>query len=161
DLPLRGAAAIAEHAERLWDGFPDVRLERTGARLTDGTYVAVPCRLLGTHRRSFAGVPATGRSITVHGVFYCQAEHGRLVPVRGFLASYAASGQLGRLPGGRTLGERALLLLRGFGLRARGGPGRRGREARKARRYLVTTIVPVIPGWIVHTYWIVPALVSF
>src|SRR5205085_4649692 len=36
--------------------------------------------------------------------------------------------------------------------------GRRGRAARSA--YFVTTIVPVIPGWIVHTYWTVPALAS-
>jgi len=97
-----------------------VRLEGTGARLTDGEYLAVPCRVLGTHRRPFAGLPATGRSITAHGVFYCQIEDGRLVRVRGFFDLYGAAVQLGLLPGRRTLGERALLLVRGFGLRARG-----------------------------------------
>jgi steroid delta-isomerase-like uncharacterized protein len=120
DLPLRGAASIGEHAHRLWEGFPDVRLEGTGARLTDGEYLAVPCRVLGTHRRPFAGLPATGRSITAHGVFYCHVEDGRLVRVRGFFDLYGAAVQLGLLPGRRTLGERALLLVRGFGLRARG-----------------------------------------
>jgi steroid delta-isomerase-like uncharacterized protein len=120
DLPLLGAAALGEHAQRLWEGFPDVRVEGTGARLSDGHYVAAPCRVLGTHRRSFAGLPATGRSITAHGVFYCQIEHGRLLRVRGFFDVYGAAVQLGVLPGRRSLGERALLLVRGFGLRARG-----------------------------------------
>ena len=120
ELPLHGAPAIAEHVERLWDGFPDVRMEGTGARLSDGIYVAAPCRLLGTHRRPFADLPATGRAITVHGVFYCQAEDGRLLRVRGFFDVYGAAVQLGLLPGRRTLGERALRLLRGFGLGARG-----------------------------------------
>ena len=101
-------------------GFPDARLEGTGARLSDGDYVAAPFRVLGTHRRSFAGLPATGRSLTAHGVFYCQVEDGRLLRVRGFFDVYGAAVQLGLLPGRRTLGERALRLLRGFGLGARG-----------------------------------------
>jgi steroid delta-isomerase-like uncharacterized protein len=120
DLPLLGAAALGEHAERLWDGFPDVRVEGTGARLSDGEYVAAPCRVRGTHRRPFAGLPPTGRSITAHGVFYCHVEHGRLLRVRAFFDVYGAAVELGVLPGRRTLGERALLLVRGFGLRARG-----------------------------------------
>ena len=33
--PLEGVDAVARHAERLWAAFPDARLERTGARLTD------------------------------------------------------------------------------------------------------------------------------
>ena len=100
DLPLRGAASIGEHAQRLWAGFPDVRLEGTGARLTDGEYLAVPCRVLGTHRRPFAGLPATGRSITAHGVFYCHVEDGRLLRVRGSSTSTAQPSSSGCCPGG-------------------------------------------------------------
>lgn len=119
DPPLRGAAAVGSHAARVWSAFPDTVFERTGARLSDGRYVVTPWRLTGTQRGPFAGVPATGRSLTLHGVFYCQVEHGRLLRVRAFFDVYGAAVALGVLPGRRTLSERALLALRGFGLRAR------------------------------------------
>ena len=50
-------------------------------------------------------------------VFYCEVEHGKLLRVRAFFDVYGAAVQLGLLPGRGTLGEKALLMLRGFGLR--------------------------------------------
>jgi steroid delta-isomerase-like uncharacterized protein len=116
--PLEGAGEIADHAKRLWTAFPDARLEKTGARLTDGRFVAAPSKLVATHRADLEGLPATGRFIVVHCVFYCQLEHERLARVRGFYDLYDAATQLGVLPNRGTLGEKALLMLRGFGLRA-------------------------------------------
>jgi len=121
--PLEGAAALGDHAERLWAAFPDARVEGTGARLGDGRYVAAPCKLLATHREAFAGLPATGRFVIVHAVFFCELERGLLHRVRGFYDLYDAAVQLGALPGHGTLGERALLALRGFGLRRGRGAG--------------------------------------
>jgi steroid delta-isomerase-like uncharacterized protein len=120
--PLETPEAIAEHAARLWAAFPDARLERTGERLTDGRFVAAPCKLLGTHRGELEGLPPTGRFVVVHAVFYAELDppHERLWRVRTFFDAYDAAVQLGILPGRGTLGERALLLLRGFGLRATG-----------------------------------------
>jgi steroid delta-isomerase-like uncharacterized protein len=120
--PLEGIDPLVAHAERLWAGFPDVRLERTGERLQSGAFVAAPCKLLGTHRAALEGLPATNRFVVVHCVFYCQLEHDELWRVRAFFDLYDAAVQLGVLPARGTLGERALLVLRGFGLRAaRGG----------------------------------------
>jgi steroid delta-isomerase-like uncharacterized protein len=119
--PLTGAHEIARHAARLWSGFPDVRLERLGPRLASGDYVAAPCKLLGTHRESLEGLPATNRFVVVHAIFYCQLEKGRLLHVRGFFDLYDAAVQLGVLPARGTMGEKALLVLRGFGLRAARG----------------------------------------
>jgi steroid delta-isomerase-like uncharacterized protein len=116
--PLEGAHEIARHAARLWSGFPDARLERLGEQLVTGQYVAVPCKLLGTHREALEGLPATNRFLVVHCIFYCQLDHGRLLHVRGFFDLYDAAVQLGVLPARGTLGEKALLVLRGFGLRA-------------------------------------------
>src|SRR5580692_9005557 len=45
DEPLEGIDALTAHAERLWAGFPDVRLERTGERLHNGDFVAAPAKL--------------------------------------------------------------------------------------------------------------------
>ncbi|HEX2103204.1 MAG TPA: ester cyclase [Solirubrobacteraceae bacterium] len=119
--PLEGVEAIAAHARLLRRTFPDARVERTGERLTDGRYVAAPCKVLGTHRGEIEGLSPTGRFLVVHVVFYCEldAERERLWRVRAFFDAYDAAVQLGVLPARGTFSERALLMLRGFGLRSR------------------------------------------
>ena len=116
--PLEGPAELGRHAERLWTGFPDARMERTGARLTDGRFVAAPSKVLATHRESLEGLPATNRFVVLHCLFYCELAEDRLLRVRGFFDLYEAATQLGILPARGTMGEKALLVLRGFGLRA-------------------------------------------
>lgn len=116
--PLEGPAELGRHAARLWSAFPDARMERTGERLTDGRFLAAPCKLLATHRAPLEGLPATNRFVVVHCVFYCELDTDRLLRVRAFFDLYEAAVQLGVLPARGTLGEKALLVLRGFGLRA-------------------------------------------
>ena len=116
--PLEGIDEMCRHAERLWAAFPDARLERTGERLSNRRFVAAPCKLLATHRAPLEGLPATNRFIVVHCVFYCELQRGKLLRVRGFFDLYDAATQLGILPNRGSLGEKALLMLRGFGLRA-------------------------------------------
>jgi steroid delta-isomerase-like uncharacterized protein len=124
--PLEGPAELARHAARLWAAFPDARLETTGRRLADPSgseaeaarFVAAPSKLLATHRAPLEGLPATNRFVVVHCVFYCEISDGRLRRVRAFFDLYDAAVQLGVLPARGTLGEKALLVLRGFGLRA-------------------------------------------
>jgi steroid delta-isomerase-like uncharacterized protein len=116
--PLEGPDAIAEHAARLWAAFPDVRMEQLGPRLSDGEYLAIPSKLLGTHRDPLEGLPATNRFVVVPCVFYCEREGDRLLRIRAFFDLYGAAVELGVLPARGTLGEKALLVLRGFGLRA-------------------------------------------
>jgi len=116
--PLERTEAIGRHAERLWAAFPDARLERTGARLTDDRFVAAPSKLLATHRGALEGLPPTNRFVVVHCIWYCELRRERLLRVRGFFDVYDAATQLGVLPARGTMGEKALLMLRGFGLRA-------------------------------------------
>ena len=115
--PLDGPAAIAAHAQRLWEGFPDARVESTGERLGDGRFVAAPCKVLGTHRNELAGLPASDRFVVVQVVLYAELDppRERLWRVRAFFDLYDAAVQLGVLPRRGTMGERALLMLRGFG----------------------------------------------
>ena len=115
--PLHGARALAAHAGRLWEAFPDARLNSTGRRLGDGEYACAPCKLLGTHREPLGPIGATGRFVTVHAIVYAQLREGRLLRARAFFDVHDAGIQLGVFPKPGTAGSRALLMLRGFGLR--------------------------------------------
>jgi steroid delta-isomerase-like uncharacterized protein len=114
--PLRGTDAIARRAARLWAAFPDARLHPTGPRLTDGTHASAPAKLLGTHREPLDGIAPTNRFVVVHVVFFAELRDDRLYRVRAFFDAYGAAVTLGILPKPGTLGEKALLMLRGFGL---------------------------------------------
>jgi hypothetical protein len=116
--PLVGTAKLAAHAAGLWTAFPDARVNSTGARLVSGAFACAPCRLLGTHDGKLGRVSPTHRALEVHAVTYAElSEDGRLLRVRAFFDVYGAGVQLGALPKHGTTGERALLMLRGFGLR--------------------------------------------
>jgi ketosteroid isomerase-like protein len=116
--PLEGASALGAHARRLWSAFPDARVNSTGERLGDGRYACAPCKLLGTHEGRLGQVTPTGRFIVVHAIVYAELREDRLLRVRAFFDVFDAATALGVLPQHGTLGEKALLLLRGFGIRA-------------------------------------------
>jgi hypothetical protein len=121
--PLSGCDALGDHAALLWVAFPDAQVERAGERLHDGRFVAAPIRLSATHTGELESLPPTRRALSVHAVLYCELDppRERLWRVRAFYDLYDAEVQLGVLPRHGGLGERAMLMLRGFGLRARGG----------------------------------------
>ena len=66
--------------------------------------------------RKLEGLAATNRSVVLHVVFFAELRDGRLFRVRAFFDAYGAAVALGVLPRAGTLGEKALLMLRGFGL---------------------------------------------
>ena len=117
--PLHGPGALAAHAVRLRAAAPDARLESCGPRLGGGRFVAAPVRVLGTHTGELDAFPPSGREIVVQAVLYCELDESRtrLWRVRAFFDLYDAAMQLGVLPQPGSFGERALMLLRGFGLR--------------------------------------------
>jgi hypothetical protein len=83
-----------------------------------GDHVCVPWRALGTHGGDIGHMlPATDRFVSIHGLHYLELTDGAVRRARGFFDLYEAATQLGLLPSRGTLGETALLLLRGFGLR--------------------------------------------
>jgi steroid delta-isomerase-like uncharacterized protein len=118
--PLIGPAGLATHVARLRTGAPDARLEAIGARLDDGRFVAAPVRVLATHTGQLGEFPPTGRAVVVQAIFYCELDdtRTRLWRIRAFFDLYDAATQLGVLPKPGTASARALLMLRGFGLRA-------------------------------------------
>lgn len=118
--PLHGPGALAAHVARLRTAAPDARLQGAGRRLTDGRFAAAPVRLEATHTGESETFPPTGRAVSVHAIVYCELDEARtrLWRVRAFFDLYDAAIQLGVLPKPGSVGERALMLLRGFGLRA-------------------------------------------
>ena len=116
--PLQGVRALSKHARRLWAAFPDARVNSTGERLCDGRYACAPCKVLGTHRGRIGGVTATGRFVVIHALVYAELREERLLRVRAFFDVHGAATALGVLPQPGTMGEKALLLFRGFGLRS-------------------------------------------
>ena len=118
DRPLQGVDELGDHAAKLWTLFPDARVEQAGERLRGGAYVAAPVKVLGHHRGELPRLPPTNRFVVLHAVLYCELRDDRLFRVRAFYDAYDAGVQMGVLPKRGTLGERALLMLRGFGLRS-------------------------------------------
>jgi hypothetical protein len=118
--PLIGPGALAMHVARLRTGAPDARVEGTGPRLDDGRFVAAPVRVLATNTGQLGEFPPTGRAVVVQAIFYCELDETRtrLWRVRAFFDLYDAAIQLGVLPKPGTASARALMMLRGFGLRA-------------------------------------------
>jgi ketosteroid isomerase-like protein len=115
---LHGVPALVGHAKALWRAFPDARVNATGERLTDGRYVCAPCKVLGTHQGRIGNVTPTGRFVVVHAVVYAELHEDRLLRIRAFFDLLGIATDLGIMPRPGTVGEKALLLLRGFGLRA-------------------------------------------
>jgi steroid delta-isomerase-like uncharacterized protein len=118
--PVEGLEALASHARRLRTALPDMRLEPTGHAVSDDGFGCIPWRLLATHRGAVGGIPASGRFLSLHGVHYLELVDGLIRRARGFFDLYDAAIQLGLLPPHGSLGEQAILMLRGYGLRPRG-----------------------------------------
>jgi steroid delta-isomerase-like uncharacterized protein len=114
--PLEGLAALATHAGRLRTAFPDLRIEDAGAPVIGGDHACLPWRVVGTHKGEVGTLPASGRFLTIHGVHYLELRDGDVRRARGFFDLYEVAVQLGLLPKRGSLGESALMVLRGFGL---------------------------------------------
>jgi steroid delta-isomerase-like uncharacterized protein len=116
-MPISGPSALDERSERLREAFPDIRVERTAPALERGGHACLPWRAVGTQTGDLAALPASDRFITLHGLHYVELTDGRVRRARGFFDVYDGAVQLGLLPRKGGLGEAALMLLRGFGLR--------------------------------------------
>ena len=118
--PLRGVDALDRHAAGVRIAFPDLRMEATAPPLARGPHACFPWRAIGTHRGDIGQMlPATDRFVSLHGVHVVELSDGVVRRARGFFDLYDAATQLGLLPARGGLGETALLMLRGFGLRRR------------------------------------------
>ena len=109
------------HAERLWSGVPR-RPHRADRRASERRPLRRRAVQAARDARGAARGPAAdataSSSCTASSTASSRSE--QLLRVRAFFDLYDAAMQLGVLPARGTLGEKALLMLRGFGLRAPG-----------------------------------------
>jgi steroid delta-isomerase-like uncharacterized protein len=117
-VPLAGVEALEAHAKTLRGAFPDIRVEAAGESIGTDDIACLTWRALGTHRGELGGLPPSNRFVVLQGVHYVELEDGRVRRARGFFDAYDAAVQLGLLPAHGSMGEKALLMLRGFGYRA-------------------------------------------
>jgi steroid delta-isomerase-like uncharacterized protein len=118
--PLRGVEELERHAIELRRAIPDLHVEATAPALARAGHACFAWRASGTHRGDFGSMfPATDRPIALHGMHFVELTDGLVRRARGFFDLYDGATQLGLLPTRGGLGETALLVLRGFGLRRR------------------------------------------
>jgi steroid delta-isomerase-like uncharacterized protein len=115
--PLDGLDALEGYAALVRSAFPDLRVDQSGVAIGDESLACIPWRAVGTHKGELAGLPATNSFVIMQGVHYVERHDGRIRRARGFFDLYNGAMQLGLLPAHGSLGEKALLVLRGFGLR--------------------------------------------
>jgi predicted ester cyclase len=86
-----------EFAKAFYAGFPDIHhtIEET---IVDGDAVSVRFRLDGNHTADFAGIPATGRPLTVNAIVTMHILDGRVKELHGEFDRLGLMQQLGVIP---------------------------------------------------------------
>jgi predicted ester cyclase len=95
-MPLDGHK---EFAKAFYIGFPDIRhtIEET---IADGEAVSVRFQLNGRHTGDFAGIPATGRPVTINAIVTMRLNNGRVEELHGEFDRLGLMQQLGVVPSG-------------------------------------------------------------
>jgi steroid delta-isomerase-like uncharacterized protein len=92
--PLSGPA-IAAYARGLWDAFPELEFEkRAVAEIGEGKVVA-EWTMTGVNTGALAGLPPTGRTVTVPGVDVIETSPAGIASVTGYFDSRQVPAQLG------------------------------------------------------------------
>jgi predicted ester cyclase len=93
-MPLDGHK---EFARAFYIGFPDIHhtIEET---IVDGDSVSVRFRLDGNHTGSFAGIPATGRPVTINAIVTMRIDDDKVKELHGEFDRLGLMQQLGVIP---------------------------------------------------------------
>ncbi|HVY66222.1 MAG TPA: ester cyclase [Gammaproteobacteria bacterium] len=92
--PLTGAA-IGAYATSLWQAFPDLSFEIRSAAEAGVNKVVAEWLMSGTNTGSFAGLPPTGRKVSVPGVDVLETGADGVRAVTGYFDSGLVPKQLG------------------------------------------------------------------
>lgn len=92
-----GDNAVRALLEELFTGFPDLRIDPHKIHHADDAVIGEG-RMTGTHAATFAGIPATGRSIDYPAVAIFEFDDDQLVCEKVYFDSATLLRQLGILP---------------------------------------------------------------
>lgn len=95
--PIRGREALEETVAMYREGTPDLT-KAVDETFVDGDTVIVTYTAKGTHEGEIMGVPPTGRSVEVDGVFVYRVEDGRLTEGTDMWDVFGLLAQIGGLP---------------------------------------------------------------
>jgi steroid delta-isomerase-like uncharacterized protein len=93
----RGPDALKQVTAMFRSAFPDFKMTMDDA-IVDGNQIAVRFTATGTHQGEFAGVPATGKSITMNGIDILRFENGMVVEHWGYSDQMGLMQQIGAMP---------------------------------------------------------------
>lgn len=79
--------------------FPDMEIE-IERDVVEGDIIASVVRFTGTHQGEFAGVPATGKRVSVYATDFGRLRDGRWTDHWGLVDTAGLMAQLGVMPGG-------------------------------------------------------------
>ena len=87
--------AIGAYAKSLWQAFPDLSFELLSIAETTANKVVAEWTMNGTNTGSFAGLPPTGRTISLPGVDVVETRSDGVESVTGYFDSGLVPKQLG------------------------------------------------------------------
>lgn len=74
---IKGESGLHTQMDMLYKAFPDLKLQVVDI-IAEGDKVAVRFAAPGTHQDTFAGIPATGRSVTWKGLVMYHVEGDKI-----------------------------------------------------------------------------------
>ncbi len=92
-----GLAGLKDVLRGMKAAFPDVHW-RIEEQISEGDKVASRFEWTGTHRGTFLGVPATGKSVKVWGMVIDRLEAGKIKDTRIIMDTLGLMMQLGAIP---------------------------------------------------------------
>lgn len=94
---LRGVDAVKAIVLPLREAFPDLR-HTINDLVAEGDRVAVRWTMEATHRGPFAGIPATGKRVTLRAISIYRFQDGRVAQLWAQVDRFGLMQQLGAVP---------------------------------------------------------------
>lgn len=104
---LPGREGVKAMFRQFCEAFPDLTL-RVDSLVAEGDLVCARVTATGTHLGSFAGLPPTGRLVTVTGFDWVRVQNGKVVERRGVFDQAGMMAQLGAVPGPKASDLKAM-----------------------------------------------------